>query len=465
MNSDWVNYYRRQAWQEQRFYRLPSSLTSPPSTVDSNNRNSRQLPAPDALHTTTATPRRKIRDVDHDGATPISEPGHSSSLPPDPQAASPFFNCLPLELRHMVWAALWSSYCDGGGGCSGSLGHTHIYTPDNRRLSFSPCCIYDPGHDDTQEKDDLELLEDAIDTLLLRERGGLDVREEKRVWGRRMRSDWGGHWRCEEEALRLDRLGVGDGDADTEIGLRDSAAGRPKKKGSLLSVLLACKRMNQEATMTLAETATFIFTDVDVAHHFFVVRPPSQSLLSQLRTLHLDIETIECGLHPSQHDASSSSLPSLAPGQGCSRYPWEALTFALTDTTNSVVPSLENLQIRVRDPATSLSERLAFARFFDGTWSGGGGSTGGGSGDGPVAAQRRRRLTVEFPRPRPPDGNGRRANMDYTPSGYWLSDIVEAPYSLDFWKPPFTFRRTGRRPKHTSYPHRGIVRRSDWRPA
>lgn len=144
----------------------------------------------------------------------------------------------------MVWAALWSSYCDGGG----SLRHMHIYTPDNRCLSFSPCCISGLENDDAQEKDDLELLDHELDLLLMRERGGLDVREEKRVWGRRLRSDWNRHWRCEEEALRLDRLGSADGDAnagadvDTETGLGDSAAGR-SKKGALLSVLLTCKRM------------------------------------------------------------------------------------------------------------------------------------------------------------------------------------------------------------------------------
>lgn len=217
---------------------------------------------------------------------------------------------------------------------------------------------------------------------------------------------------------------------------------------------------NQEATTTLAETATFIFTDVNVAHHFFVVRPPSQPLLSQLRTLHLDVDTIECGLHPSQHDASPSSRPSLAPGHGYSRYPWEALAFALTATTIStpggVVPSLKDLRIRLHDPAASLPERLAFARFCDGTWS------GRGSSDGPVTAQQMRRLVVEFPRPRPPGIHGGRAYMDY--SDYWHSYIIETPFSLDFWKPPFTLRRTGRRPKYTWNPQRGIVRRSDWRP-
>lgn len=225
----WEDYFRREAWKEQRVYRQQTCLPSPwrqssPFIVESNSRDSKQLPAL----------------VNHNDAAATSEPEYPLSPPPDPQAASLFFNRLPPELRLMVWAALWDSYCDGGGGGSSSLRYMHIYTPDNRRLSFSPCCVAGfstgPGHDDAREEDDLALLDHELDLLLMRKRAGLDVREDQRVWGRRLASDWDRHWRCEEKALRLD--------ADTEIRLRESGvAGWSTRKGSLLSILLACKRM------------------------------------------------------------------------------------------------------------------------------------------------------------------------------------------------------------------------------
>lgn len=216
-------------------------------------------------------------------------------------------------------------------------------------------------------------------------------------------------------------------------------------------------RRNEEGTATLTETMTFIFTEVEVARHFFVVQPPSEPFLSQLQTLHLDIDTIACGLHPSQHSPSSSLPPSspsttslaLNPspsrrGIGNHCYPWEDLTFALT----TKLPNLKALRIRLRSPA-SIPERLAFARFFPDNRRHH--DDDNDEKNKPHAPNWERVLVVEFP--------VRRIIPKEMRNRPYPGLMVEPPYSFDFWKPPFEVRRSGRRPEYTWNPMYGIIPR------
>lgn len=246
MRNGWIEYYRRNAWLEQRFFRPPSKLQQlrqqeQSSCIHKDSDDKQTSGAATAYSATTS--RRGTVDVDNDNKDTITsakEPSPSSSPPPrpppDPQAASPFFSRLPLELRRMIWSALWVSY--GGAGT-----HLHIYTPDNYRLSYSPCVAHD---------DDDALLDREIKVVLTAQNHGLleDVHGEKKLWGRRLASDWGRHWRCEEEALKLEWLRDAKGDEDVQ---REKGKGKEKEKEyvgrstrdirSLISVLLACKRM------------------------------------------------------------------------------------------------------------------------------------------------------------------------------------------------------------------------------
>lgn len=248
MRNGWIEYYRRNAWLEQRFFRPPSKLQQlrqqeQSSCIHKDSDDKQTSGAATAYSATTS--RRGTVGVDNDNKDTITsakEPSPSSSPPPrpppDPQAASPFFSRLPLELRRMIWSALWVSY--GGAGT-----HLHIYTPDNYRLSYSPCVAH---------ADDDALLDREIKVVLTAQNHGLleDVHGEKKLWGRRLASDWGRHWRCEEEALKLEWLRDAKGDEDVQ---REKGKGKEKEKEkeyvgrstrdtrSLISVLLACKRM------------------------------------------------------------------------------------------------------------------------------------------------------------------------------------------------------------------------------
>lgn len=206
---------------------------------------------------------------------------------------------------------------------------------------------------------------------------------------------------------------------------------------------------NEEGTATLTETITFIFTEVEVARHFFVVQPPSEPFLSQLQTLHLDIDTIACGLHPSQHSPSSSSPPPSSPsttslalnsspsrgGTGNRCYPWEDLTFALT----TKLPSLKALRIRLRSPAT-IPERLAFARFF------------------PDNRRHHDDDNDEKNKPHAPNW-GRVLVVEFPVRRIIPKEMRNRPYPGLMVEPPFEVRRSGRRPEYTWNPMYGIIPR------
>jgi hypothetical protein len=118
--------------------------------------------------------------------------------------ANSSFLLLPLELRQAIYDFLLPESI-----------HIHIH---NQTLYLSPCFVLSC---DTV-LDDKDIPADAVPNG--RERGrapdGTSINDEK-LWAQRLRSTWGPHWSCEEQALKS----INEG------------------HGGLTNLLLVCKQM------------------------------------------------------------------------------------------------------------------------------------------------------------------------------------------------------------------------------
>lgn len=123
------------------------------------------------------------------------------------QAASPFFDRLPSEIRQQIYRDLWD-LCDV---------RWHVHAFSARAVPVFQCLTH-PDDDDTRY------------ARFQAERGS-----DAAVWESRLRSPWNTHWRCAEAAAaelsRLERRRV---PPDAHVRLRDV---------QLLAPLLVCRRM------------------------------------------------------------------------------------------------------------------------------------------------------------------------------------------------------------------------------
>lgn len=95
------------------------------------------------------------------------------------QAASPFFERLPSEIRHKIYEELWNLHDT----------RWHIHTVEGHVAPVFPC-ISGPDDEDTRYANfQASKEEDVV------------------VWENRLRSPWNTHWKCAEAAAtRLSRL-------------------------------------------------------------------------------------------------------------------------------------------------------------------------------------------------------------------------------------------------------------------
>ncbi|KAI0007689.1 hypothetical protein F4779DRAFT_642803 [Xylariaceae sp. FL0662B] len=215
------------------------------------------------------------------------------------QLGSIFFGRLPLEIREMIYAECWF--------VSGLKQHVFV---DNGRLRHSPCLLAPDEVDERHE----ELRRICQTRRNSRSRAILIDGK----WASRFLSTWNEHWKCEEDALAR------DGGKNTTC----------QRRTLFLPLLLTCKRAYLESRHSLYASITLIFTDLSLAHSFFVASPKMTTSL--IHSLEFSLSVPFDILHQHRLD------PSLAHGSGA----WAELCTTLSNLVRFA--ALQNVTIRLK---------------------------------------------------------------------------------------------------------------------
>ncbi|KAK2613222.1 hypothetical protein N8I77_000147 [Diaporthe amygdali] len=161
------------------------------------------------------------------------------------QAASPFFNKLPFEIREKIFDELWALHDT----------RWHVHSAGDHAVPVFPC-ITGPDEEDTRY------------SHFQTSRGS-----DALAWESRLRSPWNTHWRCAEAAAaRATNPRTG-----RTASPRDYIRRRPSFATSS-SPLLVCKRWYLESVEALENALTFCFTDIIVARDFLSMNAPTRNI-------------------------------------------------------------------------------------------------------------------------------------------------------------------------------------------
>ncbi|KAK0715269.1 hypothetical protein B0H67DRAFT_645041 [Lasiosphaeris hirsuta] len=172
---------------------------------------------------------------------------------------------------------------------------------------------------------------------------------EKREWASRLRSEWCGHWACEESrAAQLLASGF------------PRLSHRPDL--TFLPVLLTSKRMYLECLPSLYSSLTFIFTDLTIAFDFLIRYTPTLPLRSL--ELHIRATPLLTELYYPTPSASGPAPTVSAGPLSASHNPWARVCDLL-----ATQPALHSLRIwfdtrDLRPWAARVSETRLFAGLF-----------------------------------------------------------------------------------------------------
>ncbi|KAG6002382.1 hypothetical protein E4U21_003142 [Claviceps maximensis] len=119
------------------------------------------------------------------------------------------------------------------------------------------------------------------------------------VWARRLKSSWGGHWRCEEVAKRL----------------QTDSPGKQTQHDSAIALMASCRRIFEDVTCLLADTCVIHVSDLATLDLLFDKRDNSSCSSSPNQVLtqaffHARRLNLSLRLPPSVFEAIGSNEPS-----------------------------------------------------------------------------------------------------------------------------------------------------------
>lgn len=232
-----------------------------------------------------------------------AEPGSSSeAMPTNPQPQSGFFSALPLEIRQNIYRHLWIA--------AGSTQHVYKASPSPLAPLSHCACISDPDAEDVREIKLTNVLEAPPAEQAPECRDGaftaeaMAQRDEINDWRLRNASLWCNHWACEEEPPVLRPVDDSIGDSDGDKMKRRTMV---KEFSPFLAILLACKRMHQEAVDSMYDDTAFSFIGIDALSRFLETTN-AESLL-RINTLHLIwAASIESYMDPEDEEAITAKM-------------------------------------------------------------------------------------------------------------------------------------------------------------
>ncbi|KAL1841324.1 hypothetical protein VTJ49DRAFT_7161 [Mycothermus thermophilus] len=264
-------------------------------------------------------------------------------LSANPQLASPFFTSFPAEIRNRIYLEIWKL-----ASIRQHIVRTDPSEPGPTRWGHLPCIT-------TLDVEDMRM-----DLYMAVDRNDLD----RRLWVRRLKSQWCLHWPCEEQGQDYDTLvsgrhpvavlerpaSTGDQEDDHQAVDHDDGASPvavQRPRDGYLDILTTCKRMYLETLPSLYTNTTFIFTDTRTAAAF-LARYGTHFPLRSLE-LCLRIPTIITELYyprsPHGGILDDEGPPAIFAGQSrpaltAQHNPWQHLCDAL-----AVLPDLQNVRI------------------------------------------------------------------------------------------------------------------------
>ncbi|KAI5919145.1 hypothetical protein F4810DRAFT_714743 [Camillea tinctor] len=189
----------------------------------------------------------------------------------DIQHDSSLFGRFPSEIRNMIYAECWA--------VSGLK--QHIFSREGR-LAHSPCVLA-PGEVDTRNGEIHRMCRQG------RRRSRPHSLPVENKWASRFSSAWQEHWGCEEE------MSI------------HSVRTQKCPRTLFLPMLLACKRAYLEAFYSLYTSISFVFTNLQTAHHCFVIHPAPWVKL--LRSLAFSFAVPYEALHQHRFYSTPSQYP------------------------------------------------------------------------------------------------------------------------------------------------------------
>ncbi|KAJ0272041.1 hypothetical protein COL940_010680 [Colletotrichum noveboracense] len=232
-----------------------------------------------------------------------AEPGSSSeAMPTNPQPQSGFFSALPLEIRQNIYRHLWIA--------AGSTQHVYKASPSPLAPLSHCACISDPDAEDVREIKLTNVLEAPPAEQAPECRDGaftaeaMAQRDEINDWRLRNASLWCNHWACEEEPPVLRPVDDSIGDSGGDKKKRRTMV---KEFSPFLAILLACKRMHQEAVDSMYDDTAFTFIGIDALSRF--LETTNAESLVRINTLHLIwAASIESYMDPEDEEAITAKM-------------------------------------------------------------------------------------------------------------------------------------------------------------
>jgi hypothetical protein len=148
--------------------------------------------------------------------------GHSA----DPQLSSPFFTILPAEIRNLIYLEVWNLIAPQLHVVKNEIPDEQAAEGFTEQWGHVPCCI-EPGAEDIRF-DQLGASEPASSA--------------RKVWGKRLKSEWCLHWPCEERGQDMFEHAGRMPDPESHSA-QEATNGQSPAKSGFLDILTVCKRM------------------------------------------------------------------------------------------------------------------------------------------------------------------------------------------------------------------------------